>query len=838
MKKHYLLLFVFLTLFSLQMEAQNRVLGRPDIFRRPLDESDFYLSKTDKKSPAAWRVICDRSEDNLTKTYARPDGSAAFSKLKYREDYYVTEESGDWLHLVKADVDGNLRITSREVDYGWVDKKNVLLWNSSLIDPKTDIHRKGFLLNKADDTRNIIRLEKKEIVKIYDGPYSGTSNKTKTIYDFYFVYKKEGNRYLLCEEVEISYGSSARRSLIGWVDNSRVQDWNTRLALEPNFQPRAFTERKNNPDLRVVAYGEETAAKEHFLTGNITNSAVFWDSDPAILDKELLAESNPRRFKGGVIRFPVFSKFPSYYRSGVIGEVTVKTINSELSSMGELNLAAIEQNVRAREAARDNYNVLFVVEATRSMLPFKLGITEAMKKIKRELANVPNVKFAASLYRDIPERQYGGLLEVKELDNNINNIVSFIEAAEFNAAHDFDDYTALNYSLQQTLLEAGIKGNETNIVYLIGNFGDYSADATRKATANSNGDETLVSILDVSERLAQMNVNLITVQCENNNTRESSKFVSAGRTMMLEAANQQHSLYRGVSDFVRDANLKNPSVKEGNDIELIDGPVYGKVIKPIRGYALDEEILILSMSNAARATYDFTEKFWEIINRVVDDGVALDDISPGVLRAPVAKLIFDLEDEKSKRKEWSREDLSKLAKNKYKLYTEVFIPVKNPKSSMSPVSPVLFMPQSDLEQYVSRMEALELSLMGEPSKQRDGLQNALISLLIQLTGNDDINPKDYSIDDLRALMQGVSKDGLPETDDTDERIDFMIENIQSRRQMPDEKIKRYIEGLSKKTVKLSEILRLGKRYDFSFVSGRKADGSENVYFWIPLEYVF
>ena len=818
----------------------NKVLGKPNAFNRPYDNDAFYLSKIKDHTEAPWVVFCDRSDEDLIKTYTKSGGGQEFKKVKYKDHYYVVEETPEWIHIVKANVTGNLRITPNTgIDFGWIMKRNMLLWNSGLVDSRTQIHRKAFMLNKASETAQIIKLEKKELVKILKGPYTGETVGDKTIYEFYFVYKKENNRYLLCKEVEVAPGNMIQSNLIGWVDASRLEDWNTRIALEPNYTEAAFNERKSNDKMRVVAYGYEEGAKRHSEEGIIKNDQVFWDNDPIKIPKEQMAQTDPYRFKGAVVRFPMFGSVKSYYRSGVIGEVTIKTLESQLEKMQEINYAGISQSVRNSETARDNYNILFVVEATQGMIPYKSGITEGLKEIKEKLASVPNVRFGAALYRDTPEREAGRLFQVKQLTNNLREVQEFVETAEFKSPNDNDDYTAMNYGLNQALLEAGMSSDATNLVFLVGNNGDFSGDKVRRVTAQEANDEALLKSNSVADQLAKLNVHLIAVQPKNANNRESVKYVSGARTFILEAAKQQHDRYKGVTDYLRDVVLENPTVTEGegNDpIILKGGPTVGRVIKPQRGSALNNDDITQAVLSGAKDVYEFTESFWQMIGRVVDEGASIDDISSGTLQPAVAQVIFNLIDESSDSGEWSKEDIEKLAKNKYKLYTEVYIPVSVPNAKYPPVSKVLFMPRLDLEGYARQLESLSLSLIDTPDKQREALYNTMVNLLKQFTGNDNINPKDYSVEQLRQVMQGVEKEGLAVS--SGEVINFPIEDIRSKRKMPDADIRSFIQRILDNTRKLNSILRKGKSYEFSYTSGRDMDGNENIYFWIPVEYTF
>ena len=92
----------------------------------------------------------------------------------------------------------------------------MLLWTDGLISPNSGIHQKAFLLNKADEVKKIIS-EKKDFAQIYKSPNSTDIIEEKNIYEFYFVFKKEDNRYLISKEASIST-ATLDDEIVGWVD--------------------------------------------------------------------------------------------------------------------------------------------------------------------------------------------------------------------------------------------------------------------------------------------------------------------------------------------------------------------------------------------------------------------------------------------------------------------------------------------------------------------------------------------------------------------------------------------------------------------------------------------
>ena len=165
------------------------------------------------------------------------------------------------------------------------------------------------------------------------------------------------------------------------------------------------------------------------------------------------------------------------------------------------------------------------------------------------------------------------------------------------------------------------------------------------------------------------------------------------------------------------------------------------------------------------------------------------------------------------------------------------MPKKAKGSRYDALSYVLFMPKTDLEDYVRQLKVLKRALSETNDVRRETLYNFLISLLERYTGN-----KSYSKDanklstqDLREIMQGLKKEGgkgglmnltIPGQED------FNIGDVKDKRKLTDEQVLNFVRKISDKANQIDDILEKGDDYEFSYKS------SKNRYYWIPLEITF
>lgn len=813
----------------------NRIMGKPLKFERPIDyaaqaDQVRFINAKDKYSKEQpWIVVSDRNENP---TYAKPDEqSEETGQLNFKDYFYVVDEKDEWIHIIKARTSG-LKISKLNKDYGWVPKKKMLLWTAGLVDENTLINKKAFLLNKVQDIERILREDSKDFAKIYSGPYTNKLIGKKTIYEFYFVYKKENDRYLLGKESIVS-SSRVDNVIIGWVTRQKAEDWNTRIALEPNFEMTAFEERKGNPDLRVIGFTDLGGSNGYAQTGNIIDEKRAWDNDPIKIEASKLASANPRRFKGAVVRFPMLQNFPQSFKSGAIGEIQTKSMKDVVNSVSEVNFSGIVEGVKESSESRDNYNVFFVIEGTRQLGKYKQSILNAMENVERSFPDEVNLRYGAAVYRDTPEEKVDKLFEIQELVNDKSKVINFINQAEFDQWHDNDEYTALYYAMDQVLLKGNFSDNHTNIIFLIGNNADYKFDKVRRHAAESSKDKTFVASDQILDNLAKINAHFITVQCMNQGNRSCSRYPSMGASFIVEAAKRQHKEYSAITEYFPGAKIINPSMPEldeGAKLTMTGGPNVGMLYKPERNAEISPKELQDFLEESVVDVQGFMEKHWEKMASITFDGDALDlEQSSGVWEPAIAREVYRLIQKRKESKSFSEDDLKKIIDQKFHLYREIFLAKQVRGANQPAMSYVMFMPKEDLKDYIRTLKKLANAQDGSPDAQREALFLTFTELLKQFTGNKALSRKDVqktSSEELRATMQGIEGEGLQ----LGGGMDFKIGSILSPKQMGEDELEKLVANILAKLDTLEGIFRLGDRYEFSYRT------DDNTYFWIPVEY--
>ena len=834
----FILSAIVILMFVSMSEAQ-KLEGKPVEYESPKDFYDdeysdqlieFITKKHKRSDETPWIVISDR-EGN--KAYEKPDeNSTVTNTVNFKDWFFVIDSNKDWVKVVKARRSGGLKVKAIQQDIGWMPKKNLVLWTNSLIDPKSLIHRKIFLLNKVQDMDNILKSNNKEVVKIYKSPNGAKTIGSKTIYEFYFVYKRENGRLLIGKDSRLTT-NSLESTLIGWVREARASKWNTRIALEPNFSDAAFNERKNDMSKRVVGFMDPGGAMAYANSGKIIEDKVLWNNDPITRNPSELA-SDGRRLRGEVVRFPMIDNNDKYFRTGAIAEVTTQSMMDLVQSeIDEVKWATITSDVEENNKKREFFNVMFLIEGTRSMYNYKQAIINAMDNLETKFPDNVKLKYGVSVYRDSPEKEVNKLFEMQELTQDKAAVINFIDQLEFDSWKDSDDWTAARYGLLQTLKKAGFSTSESNIIVALGNYGDYKNDVVRSTAAEESKDETLVERDDILTFLDKLDMHMISIQCVSERNRQGTSFNKLMRTMMLESSQRQHRDYVQLKEYFPGFKVANPSMADlldGNDIGVENGPSFGRLVKPPLSNTMKGADVENYIMESVKMIYDQVDKFRSEMSSLTESGNAMDQ-STGTWSPAIAREVYRLLNKAQKGKGYSAEDLKKIVHEKYHLYREIYVAKKPGNAENSALSYVLFMPYEDLVTYIENLKRLAAAYDSSPDKQRDALMSTFTELLKQFTGNDNMSKRDvenFSSAELAARMQGVAKEGL----EFGTRMDFQIGDIRNEKKMPDDELAKLIEEILDKTKELNKIKDLGKKYEFCYPT------SNNVYFWVPVEYTF
>ncbi len=828
-------------LFSLQIFCQDKVKGKPEDFERPkyyevLDYYNSYVNtERDKKKNTIWRVYADRPGVDIHKEAVFT--SPIEGTLDYKtQEYLVVDEDQSWIRVGKAISGSGLKDGTKinKDDFeilGWVEKEKMLLWTQGMTNVKTGIHAKAFLLNKLKDfdAKNL-----KEAY-LYDSPVSESPIGTLPLYEYYYIYDvyinpKTGQRekFLLGREASFRGVKNINKIIVGWVNSNRVTPWNTRLALEPNFKPEAFKERKKFREFRVQGFKAKQHAQLFYKNGISKAKNVLWDSDPS-LDKMSgrLGKSNSARFKGAAQRFPSLNFIKTadcnIYRSGVIAGIR-DIIN------GEDKTVALEE-LKEDYKGLEQINVLLVLEGSETLEPYKRNVINIINKLKIQL---PNGKFGVSVYRDLRESNVKDQFDISSLSLNVEKSKSFINDITFSGKDDFDDWTTMYHGFSNSIIKAGFDKNQTNVLIHIGSSGDISNHPGRRRQLKKDQslqDEFGLNRDLIRNKVSEYNLNIVHLQVDNRNGKASLAFQGDVANLMT---NLTKEIY--VKEKLKEiANCPVPFIPDfnsSNNIEVENFLTVYSFLKPSTNAVLDGSKLEAYVDLKINKIIAIKNKKLENVNKLLKGELTYDP-SMGEFTESVAQILTGIARKFGYESKKEIDDFIKSIGGDKKFYHEVFfIGDKLKGARHEPFSFVLLYPKKDLENYIEDIrKLLNAAFVEGLDTRRESLKEYLINLAVQFTDEQITSKADnISLKEIAEYMQGISGEGYNVFDDGG--LDFKIEDITNRKKFKDEQFDAFINRLEKKLESLEAIVLKAQKgqYEFSFKNGN--------YFWIPLDQVF
>lgn len=270
---------VFLILPILDLQGQMQVMTQPlgyvspqgHVFGKDVSRLNC------RQYRSLWVVYSDRS-NNLT--YDSPKEEIPHKELGFMEAYYVVNETNTHIRLIKYKPDivngRNCELLQAHEDYGWISKDKMLLWSSSLLNDR-GFTLKALPFEELEEVQNRIRFQRtyKEL-KAHRDPTSAlninNSQKVPSEY-FFFVFKKEGNAYLIGKSERHSIIPKIQDNILGWVSSDKIKIWDQRLVIEPS---RNLPQGDNGELFYSSVFGDRRNAMAYLEGRPVDMKNVLW----------------------------------------------------------------------------------------------------------------------------------------------------------------------------------------------------------------------------------------------------------------------------------------------------------------------------------------------------------------------------------------------------------------------------------------------------------------------------------------------------------------------------------------------------------------------------------
>jgi len=544
MRKIFLVVFFLLVSFIYGdvVFGQSSVMKTPGKYLMPMDNASLALAGSVKKQGELWAVFSDRPNNPLYSD--KGCSSSSGKKLDFMQPMYViseTETSVRVIAITDADMAGNI-LNNAASTAGWIKKENLLLNKTCLKtrDVKLPEFRDGIFNKKAMVLNLLSAGQQMRVPEFYSNPRCSPNDSINSalVYQINYVYKETPTAYLLGELPDIIDVANDASKIKGWVLKSQTTAWNHRLAYEMNWDEKAVAERKSK-GVKAKIYSTKAASG----TTLHEESAGYYS----------------RRDIGEVDRYPVLDVFNGVSEVGVIGDL--KAENGK--SLSSFEFAKIKHVIDSMSASLRNVNVIFVIDATSSMIPYSKAIQDAIKNAMRDLRNSNNnYRFGVLLYRDASEGKGNEINFSRDLTSNYNGVNSNISrfmTPTFNKCNN-DAPEAVFYGIKKAIERFDPPSGESNYVILIGDCGNHSRTTYTDCTGKTQPDYTNVSEKELVDLFVKKNINLFAYQVQHQVAADARPAYDSFRSQ-VESLMKKTVLQSNGGAVLSDAQVFNKKVK-------------------------------------------------------------------------------------------------------------------------------------------------------------------------------------------------------------------------------------------------------------------------------------
>ena len=724
-----------------------------------------------KANTLVWKVYSDRANN---KTYTEPDAfSTVHSTLAFMEQLNVAEIRNGFALVYKSYYAG-FEIKDAQC-FGWIPVDNLLLWEECPL-THSKIYQKALVVH--DPIKHGSIAEKNPPFFTEPDKRAGVNpyQRAKDL-EIYFVMKTVdvGNSkyYLLSRSMLIG---SNTQTVYGWMPGDYITEWNQRLLVEPTHAS-IMVDYYKSKNIFPTIFSEMDDARQ-LWTNELMNNPLWLYRDFSDKRMHQYAMRNPILTKGEIAA--------DIYSVASISSMSSKIIDPELLKRIEL-----------LKQAKDNINVIFVIDATSSMRTYFKPVANALSTIMKGDFKY-QMKTGVVLYKDYSDPDK---ITYTKLTNKIDEVSSFVATnQETIGTSEAGDYAAMFLGLETALdtRKMGYESKQTNFIILIGDAGNHRTDP--------NGVKWQDNVTKIAQEMFDNRINFLAYQMNNAGSTAYDDFaIQTGKLQKELADKYQNKIKTDVLEYELQTNRLYVLARKGSSDEL---PVYDSYKYASSGQSETMEGLQnLIIGNIS----DFQEFVFKQLTQLEANNATTTAGETGYLVEQKLTEILRLYD-------WNETDI-----NKYVAYLKDggvtkfigYAPIKTSKSAHQLFDYVLFFSQNELEELIQQLSKINSS---EAVSDAKAFQDAIVKMGQAMLGqfNED-EIRNMDMDKLLGQIYGIP---VP--------LNLCGLDIKRIPNMDKEDLKDYITVFRNKLDRLKRI-NSDSNYDGRFQRNRIT------YYWIPME---
>ena len=786
-------------------------LNLPNKFQMPATGDDLKIDLSqvgdEQKINIPWEVYSDRDKNA---TFLTDSEDKIFKTLNYLDNFFVFEENDKYLHIIKDETFNKTVFSENSEDYGWIKKSKLLLWNHDLVTSKGKINRKAMILNTVEHLTSENENDTPNIVKFRKGPEikSHLTGEESQLFQFFYIYKiSDDGKSVLLGKNSFFGPTTVKKVMKGWVPRSRAIFWFTRLAVEPNWEEKAVTERRNGAKVNFFAHKSSAA---DFKSGKVVEEKeIIWNNDPL----------NSDRLIGEWRRFPVLrsdENDKALLTTGAMGDIYTK--EGKLLAEENQKIAEMKRKIDNQIAHKRNIKIVFVVDGTKSMAGVFKAVSSAVRATAEKLNleyrgkyGENSIDYAGVIYRDYSE---GRARQCRTLAfNSSQSFEQFFNPSEAKDINNTTYYESMYLGLETSLKSLGLDKDQTNVVILIGDAGNHYPD---KKGRNANG---------IAKLMAEKYCHFIAIQAHNSSKSKAYEaFIKQNKVIALSTAIKYRKIlaekYQDMYDL---GELKWEQTD--NKFNLTQSPLGAKVIGLKANTEMNENEIQSEIEQFIKGVDASNDSLIAKLNKIVGGAGFENEQNSNIPEVeeqktkdfytlPFAEGIWAVFQQSG----LSLEELETLKVDKYQVYTPGFTSMKVDAQSQPLLKRVLLMDATELGDLERCLRKLRSSSTG--SQRREALYDTWLEILKEYLGE---SQNENVLQNLS--MEQINKK-LWELPGTHSMIgNIKLKDIHNEGILTDRDLNIYIDKILEKHGRIQNIF-FSHNYKYGFRS------NERPYFWI------
>ncbi len=752
------------------------------------------------KNFGTWVVFADRDEDSV---YTDKNLTMFKSTVDFLAAFYVIEETENAVRLIsyqnkdiRIKVKDKVKFDPQEAtEVGWMPKRKLLLWQTSLLDNTTGFLRKAVPVQKlkAGQTDSKVAADRlrvgKGVCDFYKSPYISNYDPTSDVnfFKYLFIFKEEGNRLLLGKINEVSVGN-IQTYIYGWVPKSQVHQWNNAVCLRVNYEDRAVKERiAKGVDVKFFQSKEEA---EKFGDGDLTVKGA---------SIEFAKQGQTQYESSYILGFPVISE-EDFATRGILktGYITNLKGPDGKNIFTVQDKAKIDSVIAQVKSNMDNVNVLFVLDGSLRTTYFDDIATAVNNLVAVDNDDFSSTKYnwGAVIYNDesCPDQKIQRINWEDKKANFVNTLRRFVG----NTPPDCRFNRAAGAPVISALKEASkmFRDNKSsNIIILMGTSGDPDQSVSMSALAKS---------------FVAKNISLRVFQVNNLGGAIYEDFFDQSRELMKTAAEESDKNLSKLSNTYSSLQTVELRIRN-NSFSLTNTSNPGEITFSSEGQKINESDLRQYISNY----FVRSQLRLETIKSIFDDGRFKDTDYTVDQRKTILAALLGVNA--------LSEDMIKVLSglDNIQLFIEAYTVLRMDSKLSNPLLVrALFMSSEEFNRLKDIVVRINDASEGN---QREVLRSAIINIyLLYIGGN--LKPSQYSMAEIMKMATGVPSNN--------KALKYTPDDILDVKKVPDACIRALREGFSKMQANLDKVEK-----DPSQVYKNDKYYEDEVFYWVPESFI-